>query len=289
MAKILSFDIGGTGCQWIKFNGETIEKRDEFSTKGKNKQEVLRTIASIINLEADENTKVGISSPTAVNLQTGYAYGLSGIEGYGNFNLYEELGKLIDNKEIEIKATNDANAALLGSLYFEKEDIKDAILVSLGTGVGGAICLNGNIITGKNGFAGEFGYGMMMDKKLNVSQNLSTIALTRMVKEKTNEDLSGKQIWDKFTNGELKDVVEEWIDKNARFFAFISYSFNPEVIFVGGGISANKDFMARLTNQIEKELKDYGVEKIMPQIKPAKGGGDAGIYGAMSLWKERSK
>lgn len=289
MNRIISFDIGGTGCQWIKFDNLEIIKRGEFSTKGSTRQKVLQEIAEIVDAEYENELKVGISSPTAVNLETGYAYGLSGIEGYGNFNIYEELGKLIKNKDVEIKATNDANAALLGSLHFSDGKYANAILASLGTGVGGAIYLNKQIITGKDGFAGEFGYGMLMHKELNVSQNLSTIALTRLVKEQTGKEMTGKEIWSSLDDEKIKVVVDEWINKNARFFAFLSYSFNPEVIFIGGGISSNTEFINKLTNAIKAELVNYNVEKIMPEILPAKGGGDAGIYGAMTLWLGEEK
>lgn len=289
MNKIISFDIGGTGCQWIKFDNLSIVKRGEFSTKGSTKARVLQEIANIIDAEYEENLKVGISSPTAVNLETGYAYGLSGIEGYGNFNLYDELKQLIQNQDIKIKATNDANAALLGSLYFAEGKYQNAVLASLGTGVGGAIYLNNQIITGKDGFAGEFGYGMLMHENLNVSQNLSTIALTRLVKEQTGQEMTGKEIWSSLDDPKINAIVNKWIDNNARFFAFLTYSFNPEAIFIGGGISSNKEFIDKLTLAIQAELRNYNVEKIMPEILPAKGGGDAGIYGAMSLWLGEEK
>lgn len=286
MSKILSFDIGGTGCQWILFDNLKPTNKGDFKTSGMKKTDVLNEIGKIVKSFNDSDLKIGISSPTAINTTTGYSYGLSAIEEYGNFNLYDELKKIIGD-QYEIRATNDANAALLGSLFFEKELVNDAVLVSLGTGIGGAIYLNGNVIVGKNGFAGEFGYGMMMHKERNVSQNLSTYALTRRINEQHAEELTGKEIWTRFKDGEFTDVVNEWISLNARFFAFISYTFNPEVIYVGGGISSNMNFLNRLKSEVQKELTNYGVEKIMPVVKQARNAGDAGIYGAMSLFLER--
>lgn len=288
MNKVICFDIGGTGCQWILFDKDRIIKKGEFKTTSLNKEAVLKEVASIVKENGGTELKIGISSPTAINMETGYSYGISAIDGYGNFNLFNELTNELGDA-YDIKATNDANAALLGSLFFEDNKVDNAVLVSLGTGIGGAIYLNGKILSGKNGFAGEFGYGMVMNEKKNISQCLSTIALTREVKETANLELSGKEIWDKFKKGELVEIVQGWIKRNARFFAFLTYSFNPDVIFIGGGISSNKEFVLLLKDAIKKELDDYGVQDIMPNIKSARSASDAGIYGALSLFKQREE
>lgn len=283
--KTLAFDIGGTGCQWIEFDSNFKEVNSgEFSTINLDKDQVLDKIALVINKYNSSEIRVGISSPTAINAQTGYAYGISGIKNYGNFNLYDELAKRVETK---VLATNDANAALLGTIFFEKQKVRNAALVTLGTGVGGALMINSQIVEGKDGFAGEFGYGLMFDNDLNVSQNISTNALVKMVQIQTGKELNGKEILTIYKNksdNEIVLITDEWLTKVSRFLSFLTYSLNVEIIFLGGGISSNEFFLEQVRELMQKEFKNYGVSKIMPIITKAKEGGKAGLYGAAALW-----
>lgn len=287
MKKIITFDIGGTLCKWSVFKNDKEIENGSFYTAGKNKEQVLDDVAKIVKKYADDDTKIGISSPTAVNIETGYAYGISGIENYGNFNLYEELGKRI-NFKWPIRATNDANAALMGTLSFEEQKPKNAVLITLGTGIGGALYINGTLVTGKNGFGGEFGYGNMFDQKLNISRNISTHALVTRVNSELKENYDGKDIiaiYELKEDPEITIFVDEWLNKLARFCSFLVYSVNPDILYLGGGISASDTVIEAVIKRMTKEFKNYGVKEIMPIVKKAKDAGKAGIYGAKSLWE----
>lgn len=288
MNKIISFDIGGTSCKWALFNEKSvIELNDKFSTEKITKASLLKAIAKIVNAHDDKNLMIAISSPTAINTKTGYAYGISGIKGYENFNLYNELKPLLkyDNKII---AVNDANAALLGTLFLEESKPENATLITFGTGIGGAIYLNNSLLIGKNGFAGEFGYGNIFANDKNLSRNCSTYALTSSLSEYLGRKIDGFEVWNLYRDNvqEVVLMVNRWIFNIATFLTFVIYSLNIDVIYIGGGISSEPLFLKLINEKIMEILQEENLKEIMPEIRKAKGGNDAALYGAMSLWKK---
>lgn len=288
MNKIISFDIGGTSCKWALFNDKfEISITGTFSTENSTKVTVLKNVAKIINDFEDEKLLVAISSPTAINTKTGYAYGISGIRGYENFNLYDELKSLLklDNKVV---AVNDANAALLGTLFLEESKPENAVLITFGTGIGGAVYINNSLVIGKNGFAGEFGYGNIFANDKNLSMNCSTYALTSAVSEYLGRKVDGFEVWNLYKDNvqDVVIIVNRWIFNIATFLVFMIYSLNIDVIYIGGGISSKPLFIKLVNEKIAEILFKENLKEVMPEIRKAKGGNDAALYGAMSLWRK---
>lgn len=281
--QTICFDIGGTGCQWALFKEDKIIKKGTFSTQKLTKKTLLIKMAKLINQYLQANDKIGIASPGAINLENGKMYGTSGIKDYQNFNLYQELGKHL-NQKWKIAATNDANSALLGTLYFEKQIYDFAALVTLGTGVGGALAFKNQIISGKNGFVGEWGYSNIWSQEQNISQHLSTNALIMEVKKVTKQTLNGKEIF-KLAQHDLiiKAILAKWITKNAEFLCLLIYSLNLEIIYLGGGISNQPVIVTKIKLAVEKILKKQKLSALMPIIEKAYNGSDAALYGAYFL------
>lgn len=289
MPKIISFDIGGTSCKWALFSQlDVIETSGKFSTENSSKTKVLKQIAQIINSYKDQNMLVALSSPTAINTKTGFAYGISGIKDYGNFNLYDELKSQLEYKN-KIIAVNDANAALLGTLYHEENKPENAILITFGTGIGGAIYINNSLLIGKNGFAGEFGYGNIFANDKNLSMNCSTSALTREVSNYFGKKIDGIEVWElyKKNSSQVALIVNRWIFNVATFITFLIFTLNVDVIYIGGGISSEETFLKLINEKVTEILVRENLMETMPKIIKAKGGNDAALYGAMSLWKKQ--
>ncbi|WKX02633.1 ROK family protein [Candidatus Mycoplasma mahonii] len=278
MKKIIAFDIGGNGVQFKCGNYE-----GSFSTINKDKDFILKKMSSLIKRQ--KATHVGISSPCVVNSKTGYLKGLSGIKNWGDFNLYDSLRSL--SGDVVIKAVNDANAALLGVLSLdENKKYKNALMITIGTGIGGGVFINGDIYNGTNGFAGEFGYGLTQNnaERKNVSLISSANALMSRINSKNHAIIAKSAKSALNSNNELiKKEVEKWFEDIAKLTITKWYDFDPEVIFLAGGVSNHKDLEPILKKFIKNICSDYGYEYI-PHIKISKIK-NTGILGAETLFK----
>lgn len=254
MSKMV-VDIGGNGVQ---YSINSLDNIKSFSTIDKDKDFVLQKLADIAN---ENNIKIlNISSPCGVDSKTGYLYGMSGIKNYGNFNLYDELNALI-NKDIKISAYNDANAALLGNLYGEEYD--SAAQITIGTGIGGALFINGKIHTGQNALAGEFGYIPFDRSNTNTSQNCSANALVRMINEENNT--SFKNVIEALeSKNDISATVTRWSKNVAKLITQVYFSIAPDVIFISGGVTKNKfileEIQKSLLNIMDEFAYDFKIE-----------------------------
>lgn len=202
--------------------------------------------------------------------------GISGIKNYSNFNIYKELSKKLDKKTI-IKATNDANAALLGELSSNYKDVNYAIQITIGTGIGGAIYNNG-LISGNTGFGGEFGYiPVNLSKKQNLSENISSRVLVEKFKGKY---ANAKEI---FKHEKESKIFKDWINGIAQFIISVQYMFDPELILLAGGVTKNSGFAKLVKDSINKIYKDFEYD-LPVKIKISKLS-NPGIVGAKNLIK----
>lgn len=246
--KKLVLDIGGNGVQYHIYEGSKILVDSEFSTVDKDKNYVLDTIANLIN--ENDVQKVGIASPCAVITKTGMVLGKSAIKDYGDFNLYEELRERLNDKSVFIIAQNDANAALLGAL---EPGVESAIILTIGSGVGGGIFMDGNIQTGHKGFGGEFGYfPFFRDGKMQTCSE--TIGSNALVSKFNGKYKNAKEV---FANAEAElKTITEWFDDMAAFIVGINYSIDPEVVYLTGGVTKDKLFEMLLSISLKKVLTD---------------------------------
>lgn len=251
----IGFDIGGTKLHYIVLNGDKKLKDEIVPIAGMNKEEVLDIIASVINSVDQTNLEIGISSPTAVDTQTGFCKGMSGIKDYANFNLYEELRKRLKTKTLNIKAINDGKAGMLGIIKHNfTEKPHSAIMISLGTGIGGAIYIDGKIFQGIDNMAGEFGYPIWnTELKKNVSRSISPVNVFKTYFDGEN----GKDILDRYKNDKhTQTIIDAWLTDISRFLSILVFSINPEFVLFTGSISKNETFVNLLTNNFQKYMSE---------------------------------
>ena len=261
MQKTLLIDVGGTNIETKLLNENKVFAVDSFKTDGLDKEKLLNKIAYMVNNLDFTSLSVKISSPTAVDSETGFLKGYSGIENYANFNLYKELKAKIKKSNVSIKALNDASCAMLGivNANFKKTKPQSACLFALGTGIGGAVYINGKIFPGIDNMAGEFGYPFW-NRKENVSLNLSPVNVFK----KMSVNASGAQILSDYENDQdTKKVINEWIKQLVKFMNFYVFGLNPEYIFFSGGVTNNKIFQSLVKKEYENSLKKLQVEKII--------------------------
>lgn len=276
----IAFDLGGTTYDFAINDKNKIIARDKGSMEGIDKDGILDIIAHIVNTKPIK--EIGISAPGAIDKASGYCKGKTGIKNFANFNLYDELRSRLNDKTIRIVSLNDAKSALLGILSKpENRHVKSAIMVSFGTGIGGAFYLNSEIWNGQDNFAGEIGFPIWKDGK-SISEVLSTVNFLK--REFGHND--GVKVMDEYDSDLLtKEKVDGWINDIALFLNQLTFYFNPQLIFITGGITKNKKWFELLDNQFKKIQEFDKTTFVTTKIAPITDNENYGLLGAMELLK----
>jgi glucokinase len=307
-AYCFGVDIGGTNIKLGLFNhkGENIEKWQLATDKKQNGQYILPHIAQSIetvirdkNIEKQGIIGIGLGVPGPVDAQ-GTVYKCVNL-GWDIFNVREALKKLTG---FEVKVENDANVAALGEMWQGSgKGAKDVVMITIGTGIGGSIMIDGQIIKGFQGSAGEIGHMTVVLEKGELCSCgkrgcLETVAsglgfLKETLKYlsshhepsilKNQENLTTKDI---FEAAKQKDgVALTMVEQQGRYIglalANVANTIDPELFIIGGGVSKAGDI---LIESIQKSFKAYVFHTIKKtRIVGAGLGNDAGIIGAARL------
>lgn len=286
--NILAIDIGGTMIKYglVSSDGEILST-DKIETEAeKGLENILNKIDNIFK-RYKENNPVGIAVSG-----TGQINGMIGKVIGGNPIIPNWIGtnlvKILEEKyNLPAVLENDVNCVALGEKWIGAgKDLSNFICLTIGTGIGGGIILNNQLFRGENFVAGEFGH--ILIKKGEFEQFASTTALIRLVKERTEKTLNGKEIFDleKKEIVEYQEVISEWIENLTDGLSSIIYCFNPANIILGGGvIGQGEPLINRIKNSLFKKIGSQFKEKL--NIIQAKLGNNAGMIGASYLLLEK--
>lgn len=301
-------DVGGTAIKMGFFNaaGELIDKW-QFPTDLKDDGAgILDDIAEQITWKMEEQ---GISVDEVV----GIGMGVPGpVTADGVVNKCPNLGWDIFNVEktleektgLDVRAGNDANVAALGEMWRGGgKGHKNMLLVTLGTGVGGGVIIDGKMLSGGMGAGGEIGHTFVDEteqeccgcgKRGCLEQYASATGIVRMTRKaladsevhtalRTHSKLTSKHIFDAAKEGDV--FAREQIEKMGKTLgvalANIACVINPEIIVIGGGVSKAGDIIIEVTEPHFKKHTFYACAQA--DIVLAELGNDAGIYGAAYL------
>ena len=284
-------DLGGTTVKLAFFtqSGEMLTKWEIPTVTENNGQRILPDIAAAVlgylekeNIAKSEVLGIGIGVPGPVDAN-GFVPACDNL-GWRNVDVVEQLSSLTG---LPVKAGNDANMAALGECW-KGSGCDNMVLVTLGTGVGGGIIINGKPLVGRNGAAGEIGHLVMnreetlvcgCGKKGCAEQYCSATGLVRMAKDYK----TAKDVFDAANAGDEKAqaVLEQYYALLSELIANVCIVLNPEKVVIGGGVSKAGqpllDGIARhFTKYIYHSSKD--VEFALASL-----GNDAGAYGAFKL------
>ena len=286
--NILAIDIGGTMIKYglVSSDGEILST-DKIETEAeKGLENILNKIDNIFK-RYKENNPVGIAVSG-----TGQINGMIGKVIGGNPIIPNWIGanlvKILEEKyNLPAILENDVNCVALGEKWIGAgKNLSNFICLTIGTGIGGGVILNNQLFRGENFVAGEFGH--ILIKKGEFEQFASTTALIRLVKERTEKTLNGKEIFDleKKEIVEYQEVISEWIENLTDGLSSIVYCFNPANIILGGGvIGQGEPLINRIKNSLFKKIGSQFKEKL--NIIQAKLGNNAGMIGASYLLLEK--
>ncbi len=256
------------------------------------------------NISISDIESIGIASPGIANCETGvveYANNLP----FKNFPIADLLRERTGVKAIRIG--NDANAAALGeAVAGAAKGTNTSIMVTLGTGVGGGIIINGKLLTGFNYTGAEIGHIVIERDGVPCTcgrrgcweRYSSATALIRMTEEKIEEcrregrdtimftasKISGRTGCDAMGRGDAagKEVYDKYLAYLATGIANVINVFHPEVISLGGGVSNEGQSLIDDLLPLIRSKQGEGVESLT-DIRIAKLGNDAGIIGAAAF------
>ena len=198
--NLVVFDIGGTSVKYGLYQDGSIEKKSSFATP-KTWDEMKENLYQVFKELSDADTKgVAISSPGAVDTEEGVIKGLSAIPYIHRFKIVDELEALFG---LPVASENDANCAGLAESKFGiGQDSKNALYFIIGSGIGGAVCQNGQLYKGSSLFGGEFGY-MIIENGKTLSTLASPVQVAdRYAKAHGLTDFSGKDLFDLADSGD---------------------------------------------------------------------------------------
>lgn len=302
---IVGIDIGGTTIKLAIFPvGEPAIHKWEIKTRPMNEIEhIWEDLRDTIWEKFDElgfakeqlkAAGMGLPGPVRADGYLPWCVNL----GMGECYPAKCLGDLLG---VPVSAGNDANVAALGEVYYgAAKGYKDAALFTLGTGLGGGIIMNGEIIAGNRGVAGEVGHFVVNPDEPEacncgnhgcLEQYCSATGMVRVAKRllaasdrasslREIENISAKDVCDKAKEGD--EIALEVIDTFGKYMGIVCshiiQTTDPDVFIIGGGVSRAGSI---LTDAIEKGIYEYNhICQIKPKVVIATLGNDAGAYGA---------
>ena len=311
MKKIgIGVDVGGTSAKFGMFteDGSLLKKWEIPTDRREQCANVIPDIAGAIrrSLEAEGYSMealrgVGLGVPGPVQ-PSGYVEVCVNLHWKDRYPA-RELSELLDGVRVEIG--NDADIAALGEAWKGGgEGIEDAVMLTLGTGVGGGVILNGQIVAGRHGLGGEIGHLHVMDEETEhcncggrgcLEQIASATGIVREAKRRLAEAgeasdmralgdaLSAKDVCDLGRAGDrMADEVMECVGRYLGLaISHLCLTVDPEIFIIGGGVSRAG---AYLLEKVRKYYDQYTpISENRGRIVLAELGNDAGIYGAVKL------
>lgn len=292
--KVIGIDIGGTMIKYglLSTKGEILDKGEIETEASKGIETLLKKIDMIVNLyKKYKLLGIAVSGTGQIDGKIGKVIGGNDIiPGWIGCELVEILEK---KYKIPAVLENDVNCALLGEKWLgEGKRYENFISLTIGTGIGGAIFLNGRLFRGENGVAGEFGHiqiekngkKCLCGRRGCYEKYASTTALIKKVEKETGKLLNGKEIFLKESLGDIKikQIIEEWIDYLTDGLSSIIYIFNPSLLVIGGGVTKQGEpLLNRIKESLYKKIGENYKKNI--SLKFSKLGNDSGMIGAVYL------
>lgn len=286
-------DIGGTSIKYGVFQDGALTQTGEtpsFASQGGEKlmEVAVQTVRNIATQNNMEPSMIGISTSGQVDTAAGtIRYAGPTIPNYTGFNVKGIFQSAF--KRAGVKVLNDVHAAATGEAAFGAgQGVGDFLCLTYGTGVGGAIILDGKVYGGANGSAGEFGQIVTHSEVPNgqgfYERYAAVSILVANVQKVLPQVENGRQIFEHINNPAVKTVVEAWIHEVLCGLSTLSHIFNPKLIVLGGGIMANP----YIIDTLERYKLDYlvpGLNNVT--LKTAQLGNYAALWGMGAVVGER--
>ena len=301
-------DLGGTTVKLGLFlsDGELVDKWEIPTVKDNGGSQILPDIAKSIldkiaekNIDKNDVIGIGIGVPGPVK-PDGFVNKAVNLGWTSQVDLEGDLSKLTG---LNVKGGNDANVAALGEAWKGgAEGYSDVVVVTLGTGIGGGVIVNGKVLVGSTGAGGEIGHIHLDDNETEecgcgnkgcFEQYGSATGIVRLANRRLAEDnepsvlrdaeISAKSVFDAVKAGDMVacEIAERFGEYLGKGLAAVACVTNPQIFVIGGGVSKAGDV---LLPYIQKNYVKYVFHASRDaKFALAQLGNDAGIYGSAKL------
>lgn len=271
----LTLDIGGSSIKYAIINqeGQILERGNTIAPR-QGIDQFINTIGDLYDQYASDVVGMAISMPGAINPEKGIAYTGGAYSYIKDMNIVEMLQARCP---LPITIGNDAKCAANAEVGFGcLKDVDDAVVIILGTGIGGCIVLNGQVHVGKHFSSGEFSWMRTDgDDGNNVERNWSTLngisGLLAVVQEEleTDQVYNGKEIFAMANEGneQVLAALDKFCNRLATQIYNLQALFDPEKVAIGGGISAQPLLLELVDKHIEA-MYQTGLEHNSPIARP---------------------
>lgn len=314
--KLIGVDLGGTTIKFaiLTPEGEVQQKWSQETNVLSEGNMIIPDIIESINhhlelfgMTSDQFIGIGMGTPGGVDRTEGTVSGAFNLNWDENHTVYP-VRDIKEGTGINVFLENDANVAALGERWKGAGNNADnVVFVTLGTGVGGGVITNGQLVAGTAGGGGEIGHVVVEPDGYEctcgnrgcletVASATGIVRVARDLAEEYSGDSKLKQMLDNGEDISAKDVYDlakendilakKVVDRVSKFLgmalANVANTLNPEYIVIGGGVSAAGDFLLTHVN-------DYFLQYAFPlvrettKLKLATLGNGAGVIGAASL------
>lgn len=294
--QYLGIDIGGTFIKIgvVSENGE-VEMRCEVPIVRDGSETVMETLFRGLDsflrehgLDAADYEGIGVSSAGCIDSASGcIAENGGNVPGWSHT---EVTGPLTERYGLPATIANDGNCVALAEAWTGAAKGSDNVVcVVLGTGIGGGIIAGGRLIEGARGYGGEIGHfathaekGPAGSWESHYETHASTSALVRISEAAGLPFRNGREVFNAAEAGDKGALaaLDSWTDEIAYGLAGLTHIFDPEMIIIGGGVSAQEELLV-------KPLREKVLKMVMPDfaeglvIKAAALGNSAGMAGAV--------
>ncbi len=305
---IFGVDVGGTTIKMGLFDldAKVLKKWEIKSITDNGGERILPDIAESIKstmkqegISIEKVVGIGIGVPGPVDA-SGTIYKTVNLGWDNVFNIPDAFQAYLN---VPVRAGNDANVAALGEMWQGGgKGYEDLVVVTLGTGVGGGIICNGQMVTGTNGAGGEIGHIHVEDSETEacgcqnigcLEQYASATGIVRLAGRRLKKDatssvlreneLSAKAVFDAVKSGDkvAMEVAEQFGYYLGKGLAAISAVMNPRAFVIGGGVSKAGEILFEYIKPYYRKYAFRGCRDA--EFKLATLGNDAGIFGAAKL------
>ena len=297
----IGIDLGASKIESVVLDEKGKEHLREREKSPNNYNETLVSITKIVNIiekKLNRKLSIGIGHPGSTNLQTGLLFNANNSPWMNKKSFQKDISKELNRT---IYCENDANCFALSEATDGSASHANIVFgVILGSGCGGGLVIDKNIVSGSNNLAGEWGhdplpyYGNLKDETINLNNGLivPNINIERFVSGKGIEDLYIENFNERKTAKEIfsderknNEFINNFYNRLSRSLSIIINTLDPDAIVFGGGVSneiKNLDSIKEMTGNWS------GNQNIKTNFVKPKFGDASGVRGAALLGRNNS-
>lgn len=287
----LSFDVGGTAIKHALINHEyAVVEKGSFPTAGvTSSAEFIEALGQVYDLYDGRVAGVAVSTCGELDPATGHVFSGGSLQFNNGTNLIDLLQARCP---VPVTVENDANCALLAEVHDGAlTGSTNAVVLTIGTGVGGALLLNGRIYHGSHFHAGNASFTLpSLDEEYAMPRLFAFTngvgGLTASVARRTGRDpatLDGRAVFALVDAGDpdAAAALDEFTDRLARFVYNTQVMLDVEVVALGGGISSQPDFVDAVARKVDALFDGSFIPLPRPRVRACAHFNDANLLGAV--------